>query len=212
MYIWISILDYEKINDDVRKFLIKKDLLWIENSQPFYHKLGMIFHTFAPRMGMIDEFIQDRETQCFVDKYTKVIDGGFYSSDLKEPTDIGLCTRFDSSSQDSTTNSFLHLMNNIGHALNVSISVHDLPSLLNKVQYDKSEDFLQNSPCLSLCDYTSSSFNSGSYHAIHQCWKEYAKRNSDDPSFNISNHLINDCGVLNEFWSEPMEDIRNYLQ
>ena len=95
-----------------------------------------------------------KETECFVDKYPKVTQGNLYTSDLKEETHNDICSGFDGSLQDSTTNSFHRLMKNIGQALNVSISVHDLPSLLNQIQYDKSEDFLQNSPCLSLCDYT----------------------------------------------------------
>ena len=111
-------LDYEEIDGDIRKFLIKKDLLWIENSKPFYYKLGLIFHTFASRIG-----IGNRETECFVDLYPKELNHGnnFYSSNLKEGTHNDLCSGFDGSFQDSTTKSFHHLMKNIGQALNVSI-------------------------------------------------------------------------------------------
>ena len=154
----------------------------------------------------------NRETECFVDMYPKVNHGNFYSSNLKEGTHNNLCPGFDGSLQDSTTKSFHHLMKNIGQALNVSISVHDLPSLLNRIQYEETEDFLQNSPCLSICDHTSGSFQSDGFHTMYECWKEYGKRNIDHPSFNITNLLINYCyGPLNKLENGPM-DIRKYMK
>ena len=91
--------------------------------------------------------------------------------------------------QRSSERSFQDLMVEIGNALNVSVSVHDLPSLLNRILYDDNEDFLQNFPCLSICDYLDEP-ETNTFYEMYQIWKDFSMEKTNNSLYNITDQLL----------------------
>ena len=99
----------------------------------------------------------------------------------------------------STSHTFLEIMKNVGQALNLNISVHDLPSLLNRIQYtpeDGAKDHFQNFPCLTACDLDIEDGNfdlvyTDTYNFLHKFWKEYTnEKTANNETYNITDHMI----------------------
>ena len=190
------------------KVILKKEL----NRNPFYYKFGIVFRIFAPAIPFLSglhnpgygNFNTREDTpHCFVDNYPLYSKEGFFSSNMKEENleSNYLCSNF-GSMQSSSERSFHDLMVNIGDALNVSISVHDLPSLLNRIQYDDSEDFLQNFPCLSLCDYLDRP-DTYTFYELYQFWKDFSMGRTNNSSNNITDQLLNQKETI---WSDQTKE------
>ena len=95
----------------------------------------------------------------------------------------------------TTSTAFFNIMKTVGQALNVSFSVHDLPGLLNRIQFndeDETEDFFENFPCLSACgtfgEYKRGDFMSN--HYIYKYWKENKLESCRTNCDNITKHII----------------------
>ena len=142
-----------KLDKYLLKFLVKYDLL----SHMLPSKLGYILHSNAEHLGV-----------CFSKMNLRNMNK-IYMNDLcrYKIQDI--------------ENTFHGILKKIGHEFNIDISIHDIPSLLNRLKYkSKVTDLVQNFPCFSTC-HVDPYFIGNSMDYLSQ-WQSFEKIGGEIPT------------------------------